>query len=190
MRDRRGRRLPCRYAEADLHDVAVQMTIEIPPLQLIDKVADVLVVHVVQVPQVQVVSLTRCPSSCCRSWRRQSLPQLPRDLHDKSLTCPLLSTTGAYGPDSAENLQISDHRFHSCSTSERWSMSLLCQSCSSSVESRGGDSRDPTAQVVEKIGQFLTLWRWRWRKGFLPVLRAFFALRPLGRRVPALPRLF
>ena len=27
------------------------------------------------------------------------IPQLPRDPHDKSLTCPLLSTTGAYGPD-------------------------------------------------------------------------------------------
>ena len=57
------------------------MTIEILQLQLIDKVADVFGVHVVQVPQVQVVSLR----------------------HDKSLTCPLLSTTGAYGPDSAEN---------------------------------------------------------------------------------------
>ena len=40
----------------------------------------------------------------------------------------------------------------------------------------------PQLQIVEKIG-FLTLWRWRWRRGF-------FALRPLGRRVPALPRLF
>ena len=28
----------------------------------------------------------------------------------KSLTCPLLSTTGAYGPDSAENCVLSDHR--------------------------------------------------------------------------------
>ena len=40
----------------------------------------------------------------------------------------------------------------------------------------------PQLQVVENIG-FLTLWRWRWGRGF-------FALRPLGRRVPALPRLF
>ena len=37
--------------------LAVQMTIEIPQLQLIDNVADVLVVHVVQVPQVQVVRM-------------------------------------------------------------------------------------------------------------------------------------
>ena len=35
--------------------LAVQMTIYIPQLQLIDNVADVLVVHVGQVPQVQVV---------------------------------------------------------------------------------------------------------------------------------------
>ena len=35
----------------------IQKTIEIPQLQLIDKVADVLVVHVVQVPQVQVVRI-------------------------------------------------------------------------------------------------------------------------------------
>ena len=37
--------------------LAVQMTIEVPQLQLIDKVADVLGVHVVQVPQVQVVRI-------------------------------------------------------------------------------------------------------------------------------------
>ena len=75
--------------------LAVQMTIEVPQLQLIDNVAVVLVVHVVQVPQVQVVFLTCFPSSWCRSWRRQSRFRLPRDPLDKLLTCPLLSTTGA-----------------------------------------------------------------------------------------------
>ena len=48
--------------------LAVQMTIEITQSQLIDNVALVLVVHVVQVPQVQVVLLTCFPSSWCRSW--------------------------------------------------------------------------------------------------------------------------
>ena len=43
--------------------LAVQTTIEVPQLQLIDNVADVLVVHVVQVPQVQVVFLTCFQSS-------------------------------------------------------------------------------------------------------------------------------
>ena len=41
--------------------LAVQMTIEVPQLQLIGNVADVLVVHVGQVPQVQVVILTFFP---------------------------------------------------------------------------------------------------------------------------------
>ena len=41
--------------------LAVQMTIYIPQLQLIDNKADVLVVHVGQVPQVQVVFLTFFP---------------------------------------------------------------------------------------------------------------------------------
>ena len=75
--------------------LAVQMTIEITQSQLIDNVAHVLVVHVVQVPQVQVVLLTCFPSSWCRSWRRQSRFHSCRDPHDKSLTCPLLSTTDA-----------------------------------------------------------------------------------------------
>ena len=48
------------------------LIIKVLQLQLIDKVADVLFVHVVQVPQVQVVILTCFPSSWCRSWRRQS----------------------------------------------------------------------------------------------------------------------
>ena len=52
--------------------LAVQMAIEITQLQLTDKVAHFLVVHVVQVPQVQVVLLTCFPSSWCRSWRRHS----------------------------------------------------------------------------------------------------------------------
>ena len=38
--------------------LAVQKTIYIPQLQLIDNVVDVFVVHVGQVPQVQVVFLT------------------------------------------------------------------------------------------------------------------------------------
>ena len=75
--------------------LAVQMTISFPQLQLIDNVAGVFVVHVWQVPQVQVVVLTFFPSSWCRSWRRQSRFLLPRDILDKLLTCPLLSTTDA-----------------------------------------------------------------------------------------------
>ena len=74
---------------------AVQMTIYIPQLQLIDNVDDVFVVHVGQVPQVQIVISTFFPSSWCRSWRRQSRFLLPRDMLDKLLTCPLLSTTYA-----------------------------------------------------------------------------------------------
>ena len=46
--------------------LVVQITIEITQSQLIDNVAHVLVVHVVQVPQVQVVLLTCFPSSWCR----------------------------------------------------------------------------------------------------------------------------
>ena len=53
--------------------LTVQKNIEILLLQLIDKVADVLFVHVVQVPQVQVVILTSFPCSWFRSWRRQSI---------------------------------------------------------------------------------------------------------------------
>ena len=41
--------------------LAVQMTIYIPQLQLLDSVVDVFVVHVGQVPQVQVVVLTFFP---------------------------------------------------------------------------------------------------------------------------------
>ena len=63
--------------------LAVQMTIYIPQLQLIDNVADVLVVHVGQVPQVQVVFLTFFPfpgagrgedsrDSCCHVTRLTS----------------------------------------------------------------------------------------------------------------------
>ena len=52
--------------------LAVQMTISFSQLQLIDKVADVLFVHFVQVPQVQVVILTSFFCSWYRSWRRQS----------------------------------------------------------------------------------------------------------------------
>ena len=63
--------------------LAVQMTIYIPQLQLLDNVADVLVVHVGQVPQVQVVFLTFFPfpgagrgedsrDSCCHVTRLTS----------------------------------------------------------------------------------------------------------------------
>ena len=46
--------------------LAVQMTISFTQLQLIDNVANVFVVHVGQVPQVQVVILAFFPSSWCR----------------------------------------------------------------------------------------------------------------------------
>ena len=75
--------------------LAVQMTIYIPQLQFSDKVVDVFVVHVGQVPQVQVVVLAFFSSSWCRSLRRQSRSHSCRVPHDKSLTCPLLSTTDA-----------------------------------------------------------------------------------------------
>ena len=75
--------------------LAVQMTIYIPQLQLLDSVVDVFVVHVGQVPQVHVVVLTFFSSSWCRSLRRQSRSHSCRDPHDKSLTCLLLSTTDA-----------------------------------------------------------------------------------------------
>ena len=52
--------------------LTVQMTFEVPQLQLFFYVADVLVMHIMQVPQVQVVFLTCFPSSWYRSWKRQS----------------------------------------------------------------------------------------------------------------------
>ena len=53
--------------------LTVQSTIADPQLQLIDKVADVLRVHVVQGSTgAGRENLTRFPSSWCRSWRRQS----------------------------------------------------------------------------------------------------------------------
>ena len=64
----RSSTLPVDTQRQILMVLAVQMTIEVPQLQLIDNVADVLVVHVVQVPQVQVVFLTCFSSSWCRSW--------------------------------------------------------------------------------------------------------------------------
>ena len=132
--------------------LAAQMTISIPQLQLIDNVA-VLVVHVVQVPQVQVVFLTCFLISWCRSWRRQSRFFSCRDPHDKSLTCPLLSTTDAlwfrtvqktveiYGPD---------HRDFTVAVLLKGGRCPCCvgRACST-VACRGGDSRDPTVQVVE-----------------------------------------
>ena len=75
--------------------LTVQNNIEILQLQPIDKVVDVLVMHVVLVLQVQVVILTCFLISWCRSLRRQSRFHSCRVPHDKSLTCPLLSTTDA-----------------------------------------------------------------------------------------------
>ena len=48
--------------------VRVSSTVEVPQIQFTGRVVDI----AVQVPQVQVVILTRFPSSWCRSWRRQS----------------------------------------------------------------------------------------------------------------------
>ena len=66
------------------------------------------------------------------------------------------------------------------------------------VEIYGPDHRDFTVAVhlkggrcpagaVHRVPHFMAM---AVEKGFSPVLWAFFALRPLGRRVPALPRLF
>ena len=91
--------------------LTVQSTIADPQLQLIDKVADVLRVLVVQVPQVQVVRISRVsPVPGAGPGEDSRDPTVAPYQHDKLLTCPLLSTTGAYGPDSAENCVLSDHR--------------------------------------------------------------------------------
>ena len=85
-----------------------------------------------------------------------------------------------------KTVEVSDHRDF---TGGR------CPCCvgraGSTVASRGGDSRDPTAADRRKnraVPHFMAVVAVE--KCFSPVLRAFFALRPLGRRVPALPRLF
>ena len=57
--------------------LAVQMTIEITQSQLIDNVAHVLVVHVVQVPQVKVVLLTCFPFLVQVVETTVEFPQLP-----------------------------------------------------------------------------------------------------------------
>ena len=130
--------------------LAAQMTISIPQLQLIDNVA-VLVVHVVQVPQVQVVFLACFLISWCRSWRRQSRFFSCRGPQDKSLTCPLLSTTDARWFRQCRKLW----RFmHSCSTSEGGRCPRCVGRAGSTVAC--GDSRDHT---VAGRRELLTLWR-------------------------------
>ena len=74
--------------------LAVQMTIFTPQLQLIDKVADVLFVHFVQVPQVQVVILTSFFCSWYRSWRRQPSSHICRCSSWSLVTCLLLFRQG------------------------------------------------------------------------------------------------
>ena len=130
--------------------LAAQMTISIPQLQLIDNVA-VLVVHVVQVSQVQVVFLACFLISWCRSWRRQSRFFSCRDPQDKSLTCPLLSTTDARWFRQCRKLW----RFmHSCSTSEGGRCPRCVGRAGSTVAC--GDSRDHTVAGRRVL---LTLWR-------------------------------
>ena len=65
-----GRRFPCRGAEADSRGLDVQQTVEFLQLQFIDKVFDVSVVQVQQVP----VHGGRCP--CCAG---RSLPVVVHD---------------------------------------------------------------------------------------------------------------
>ena len=109
-----GRRHLCRGAEAVSLGPDFQKTIVIPLLQSIDKVFDVSVVQVQQVPRVQSVRRQSRSRSCnrrIRSWTR-------------SLTCPLCSTTNARG-SAYRKLQWS----RSCSALLKWPMSLLCRSC-------------------------------------------------------------
>ena len=159
--------------------LTVQSTIADPQLQPIDKVADVLRVHVVQVPQVQVVRISRVsPLPGAGRGEDSRDPTVAPYQHDKLLTCPLLSTTGAYGPDSAENCVRSDHRDSTVAVllnvvdvpvvkvvqAPQWwrmSRSHSCRSSSFSGSSLYGGGGG------------------EW--GFLPVLWAFFALRPSGR---------
>ena len=75
--------------------VALHLPVELPQVQFLDKVVNVLVMHVVLVLQVQVVILTCFLISWCRSLRRQSRFHCCCVSHDKSLTWPLLSTTDA-----------------------------------------------------------------------------------------------
>ena len=71
-----GRRHPCRDGKAILVVLAVKKTIEIPEF-FVDMVIDVLVVRVVQVPQV--ASWRRQPRShSCRSLRKIAASCLPR----------------------------------------------------------------------------------------------------------------
>ena len=65
----------CRGAEADSHGIAVQQTMVIPQLQFLNEVIDVPVVQVVRLP----------------GWWSQL------QFSDTLVTCPLLSTTGAWG---------------------------------------------------------------------------------------------
>ena len=72
--------ISCRVAEADSHGLAVQQTVVIPQLQFLTEVIDVPVVQVVQLPR----------------WGSQL------QFSETLVTCPLLSTTGCLGFDSAE----------------------------------------------------------------------------------------
>ena len=85
--------IPVVAQRPDHHGSVCPQTIEISQLQSIDKVVFVLVVQVVQVSPVQVVEKTGGSHSCSSS--RKSLRSASS--RTRSLTCPLLSTTGAYG---------------------------------------------------------------------------------------------
>ena len=69
--------------------LTVQSTIADPQLQLIDKVADVLRVHVVQVPQVQVVRIGRkSPLPGAGRGEDSQGPTVARELHDQVVDMP------------------------------------------------------------------------------------------------------
>ena len=69
--------------------LTVQSTIAVPQLQLIDKVADVLRVHVVQVPQVQVVRIGReSPLPGAGRGEDSQDPTVARELHDQVVDMP------------------------------------------------------------------------------------------------------
>ena len=87
--------------------------------------------------------MTRFPISWCRSWRRQSrFHSCHVNFMTKLLTCPLLSTTGAYGPDSAENCVLSDHRDSTVAVL----LNVVDVPVVLVVQApHGGASRDPTA---------------------------------------------
>ena len=102
--------ISCRGAEADSQGLAVQQTTDIPPLQFIDKVFDVTVGQVQQIPRVRSVRRQSRSHSCTcliRAWTR-------------SFTRPLCAMTDACGSDC---FKTADSR--SCSSS-RSSSSPCC----------------------------------------------------------------